>query len=82
MRPAIAIPGDWLRVQEIVPGSGTNTLNCVGVPNAQYVVQFATNLTTSPWFTLAANTVAADGRGTVLDCTATNAQRFYRITAP
>ncbi len=44
--------------------------------------KFATNPTTSPWFTLATNTVAADGHGTVLDCTATNRQRFYRIVTP
>ncbi len=54
----------------------------MGVPNAQYLVQFATNLTASPWLTLTANTVTADGRGSVLDCTATNAQRFYRVSAP
>jgi len=79
---AIAIPGDWLRIEEDVPGPDTNTLNYVGVPNAQYLVQFATNLTSSPWLTLATNTVAANGRGTLMDCTATNAQRFYRITTP
>jgi len=79
---AIALPGDWLRIQEGVPGPHTNTLNYVGVPNAQYLVQFATNLTTSPWFTLATNTVAANGRGTLLDCTATNRQRFHRISTP
>ena len=32
---AVAIPGDWLRIQNGVPGPGTNTLNYVGVPNAQ-----------------------------------------------
>jgi len=79
---AIAIPGDWLHIEEDVPGPHTNTLNYVGVPNAQYLVQFATNLTSNPWFTLATNTVAADGRGTLMDCAATNAQRFYRITTP
>ncbi|HEY5914810.1 MAG TPA: hypothetical protein VJA21_29825, partial [Verrucomicrobiae bacterium] len=82
MARAIAIPGDWLRIREGVPGPGTNTLNYVGVPNAQYLVQFATNLTSSPWITLATNTVAADGRGTLMDCTATNAQRFYRVGTP
>jgi hypothetical protein len=79
---AIAMAGDWLSIQNGVPGPGTNTLNYVGVPNAQYLVQFGTNLITSPWFRLATNTVAADGRGTVVDSTATNAQRFYRISTP
>ena len=79
---AIVIPGDWLRVQNGVPGPHTNALDYVGVPNAQYLVQFATNLTTSPWFTLATNTVAANGRGSLMDPAATNGQRFYRITTP
>jgi hypothetical protein len=79
---AITIAGDWLCLHEGVPGPYTNTLDYVGVPNAQYLIQFATNLTTSPWFTLATNTVAADGRGTVLDCSATNRQRFYRVGTP
>jgi hypothetical protein len=79
---AIAIPGDWLRIQKGVPGPGTNTLNYVGVPNAEYLVQLATNLSTGPWFTLATNTAGADGRGTVIDSRATNSQRFYRISTP
>jgi hypothetical protein len=45
-------------------------------------VEFATNLTTNPWFALATNTVAANGRGTVLGCSATNRHRFYRISTP
>jgi hypothetical protein len=79
---AIAIAGDWLYIRNDVPGPHTNTLDYVGVPNAQYLIQFATNLTGSPWFNLTTNTVAADGRGTVLDCMATDGQRFYRISAP
>ncbi len=79
---AMAAPGNWLRIEEGVPEPGTNTLTYVGVPNAQYLVQFATNLTTGPWITMATNTVAADGRGTLVDCTATNAQRFYRVRTP
>ncbi len=68
--------------QQGVPGPGTNMLNYVGVPNAQYLVQFATNLTTSPRLMLATNTVAANGRGTLMDCTATNGRRSYRISTP
>jgi hypothetical protein len=79
---AIAIAGDWLQIHGGFPGPATNTLQYVGVPNAQYLVRFATNMTSSPWFDLATNTVAADGRGMVLDCTATNDQRFYRISTP
>jgi hypothetical protein len=79
---AIAIPGNWLRIARDVPGPNTNTLTYVGVPNDQYLLQFATNLTTSPWLPLATNTAAANGLGTVQDPTATNAQRFYRLSTP
>jgi hypothetical protein len=44
--------------------------------------QFATNLTTSPWFTLTTNTSAANGRGTVQDPNATGPQRFHRVSEP
>jgi hypothetical protein len=79
---AIVNPGNWLRIQNGVPAPATHTLNYVDVPNAQCLVQFATNLTTSPWFTLATNTVPANGRGSLMDPAATNGQRFYRITTP
>jgi hypothetical protein len=82
MAKAIVIAGDWLTVQGDVPGPHTNTLTFVGVPNARYVVRFTTTLTAGPWFTLATNTVGANGRGTLMDCTATNAQRYYRVSAP
>ncbi len=79
---AIVNPGDWLTIQRDVPGPNMNTLSYVGVPNSQYLMQFATNLTTSPWFILATNAAASNGRGTVLDATATNDQRFYRVSEP
>lgn len=79
---AVAIAGDWLRLWNGGPGSHTSSLNYIGVPDAQYLVQYATNLTTSPWFTLATNTVALDGRGAAMDFTATNTQRFYRVSSP
>jgi hypothetical protein len=65
-----------------LPGLHTNTLTYVGLPNNQYLLQFATNLTTSPWFVLATNTAAANGFGSLQDPTATNAQRFYRVNNP
>jgi len=69
-------------LQAGVPGSHTNTLAFAGFPNSLYLVQFATNLTSSSWFTLSTNTAAADGIWTVIDPTATNAQRFYRVASP
>jgi hypothetical protein len=79
---AIVNPGNWLTLQAGVPGPNTNTLTYVGVPDSQYLMQFATNLTTGPWFNLDTNTVGANGRGTVQDPTATNAQRLYRLVPP
>ena len=81
MAKAIVIPGDWLTVQEKVPGPHTNALNYVGVPNARYVVQFTTNLTAAPGLRWAL-APSANGRGTLMNCAATNAQRFYRISTP
>ncbi len=79
---AIVLNVYWVRIQSGVPGRGTNILDYVGVPSTEYVIQFATNLTTRPWFTPVTNTVAADGRETVIDCTATNSQRLYRVRTP
>jgi hypothetical protein len=79
---AIIGVGNWLSIRAGVPGPNNSTLTFLGVPNCPYLVQFATNLTTSPWFTLATNTAAANGLGTVQDPTATNAQRFYRLSMP
>ncbi len=78
---AIVNPGNWLTLRYGVPGPHTNTLSYVGVPDAQYLIQFATNLTTSPWFTLTTNAAAANGRGTLQDPAATDTQRFYRVGA-
>ena len=64
------------------PGPTTNTLTFTGEPNFQYWVQFATNLTTSPWFTLSTNTAAEDGTWISIDPAATNDQRFYRSASP
>lgn len=70
------------RLQIGVPGEGTNTVSFAGIPNYQYLVQFATNLTDSPWFNLSTNTAGANGLWTVVDPSATNAQRFYRVSTP
>jgi subtilisin-like proprotein convertase family protein len=71
-----------VRLQENVPGAPTNTLTFAGIPNYQYVVQFATNGTDSPWFNLSTNTAGGNGLWTVLDTTATNANRCYRVRMP
>ncbi len=71
-----------MSLQVGVSGPHTNMLAFVGTPNDPYLVQFATNLTTSPWFMLSTNTVEANGTWTVIDPTASNAQRFYRVATP
>lgn len=62
-----------------VPGPGTNTITFAGIPGYQHVVQYATNLTTSPWFNLSTNLVPAAGLWSVLDPQATDPARFYRV---
>ena len=59
-----------------------NTLTFAGIPGYEYVLQFATNLTTSPWFNLSTNPAGTNGLGTVIDPNATNVQRFYRVMLP
>jgi uncharacterized repeat protein (TIGR03803 family) len=71
-----------VNLQTGYPGPGTNTLTFAGVPNDQYILQFATNLTTSPWFTLSTNAAGATGLWSAVDPTATNAQRYYRLATP
>ncbi len=71
-----------VQLQTDVPGPDTNTLTLAGIPNYQYVVQFATNVEGSPWFNLSTNTAGGNGLWTVQDPTATNAQRYYRVTTP
>jgi Ig-like domain CHU_C associated len=63
-------------------GTGTNQLTFAGVPNFQYLVQWASNLSGSPWFSLSTNTAATDGLWQVTDPSATNPMRFYRVTTP
>ncbi len=77
---AIISPGFWLSIKTGLPGSHTTTLVYEGLPTNQYVVQFATNLPASSWFTLVTNTAGANGYGTVIDPSATNNRRFYRLT--
>jgi hypothetical protein len=79
---AILNPGNWSALQVGDPGPTTNTLTYLGLPSSQYVVQYATNLTTSPWFSLATNTPSAYGVGTVQDPAAAGPQRFYRLSGP
>jgi hypothetical protein len=49
-----------------------------GMPGSQYVTQFATNLTTSPWFPLSTNSPDSEGKWTLIDPNAFSGQRFYR----
>lgn len=71
-----------VRLQTGFPGSGTNTLTFAGIPGYQYIAQFATNLTTSPWFDFSTNAAGTNGLWQVIDPTATNAQRYYRVRTP
>jgi WD40 repeat protein len=61
------------------PGLYSNTVTFAGVPSFQYIVQFATNLSNSPWFCLATNYPAANGLIQIIDPTATNGERYYRL---
>jgi WD40 repeat protein len=61
------------------PGPGSNTIAFVGVPGYQYVVQFATNLSGSPWFCLCTNTTPTNGLIINIDPAATDPQRYYRL---
>lgn len=79
---AIVNPGNWLTIQANVPGPQTNTLSYVGVPGSTNLLHYTTSLQTGPWVTLATNMPATNGIGMVQDTGATDAQRFYRITAP
>ena len=56
------------------------TLTFEGVPNSQYIVQYATNLTISPWFILSTNSASGDGTWTVIEPIGTGEQRFYRAS--
>ena len=62
------------------PGSQVR-LTFEGVPNSQYVLQYATNLTNSPWFALSTNSASADGTWMVMDRVADGQQRFYRVVS-
>ena len=71
-----------VKLQVGVPGANTNTITLAGIPFYQYISQFATNVSTGPWFSFSTNTAGANGQWTVVDGTATNAQRFYRTVVP
>ena len=78
-RARISFTPDQLALQANAPGAQTNTLTFAGVPNFPYFVQYATNVTDSPWFTLSTNAPNAQGIGTAIDSNATDPQRFYRV---
>lgn len=72
----------WLSIQAGVPGPKTNTLTYLGVPNAQHIILYTTNLTTGMWTPLVTNIPAINGVGMVLDPGATDRQRFYILDGP
>jgi WD40 repeat protein len=61
------------------PGPGSNTVTFLGVPGYHYVVQFATNLSDSPWFCLCTNTTPTNGLIFSIDPAANTPQRYYRL---
>jgi WD40 repeat protein len=72
-----------VNLQTGVPGPNTNTLVFAGIPNYEYVVQFATNLTSETvWFNLNTNVAGTNGLWSVIDPSATSTQRFYRVMMP
>jgi hypothetical protein len=79
-----AVPGadSWLTIQADVPGPGTNTLTYAGIPESAYVSFYSTNLMTGPWVPFFTNAPGINGTGTVVDASATNTQRFYRLNGP
>jgi trimeric autotransporter adhesin len=78
-RARLSFAPDNLVLRANVADVPTNTLSFAGVPGFPYVVQYATNLSGSPWFTLSTNAPAANGIGAIFDPAATDSQRFYRV---
>jgi hypothetical protein len=62
-------------------GVGVANLKFFGVPNNNYVLQTATNLS-GPWWPFSTNTAASDGSMQATDPNATNSQQYYRATQP
>jgi len=60
------------------PGSGSNTLVLSGISGDYYAVQFATNII-GPWMDFSTNLAGTNGNWIVIDPSATNASRFYRV---
>ena len=68
---------------EILSSNFTNgvfSLTALGSPNSQYQIQANSDLTTSNWQTLGTVTADANGNIQFTDTTATNQQRFYRLS--
>ncbi len=68
---------------EILSGNFTNgvfSLTALGSPNGQYQVQANSDLTTANWQTLGTVTAGTNGIIQFTDTTATNQQRFYRLS--
>ena len=46
------------------------------------ICAFANDMPANPWFNLSTNTAGSNGLWTVLDPTATNVTRYYRVSTP
>ncbi len=54
-----------------------------GIPGGTYLIQATTNVSLSPWETIATNVALANGLISFVDLTATNyTSRYYRISTP
>ena len=70
-------------LRPVLAGAFTNggfQLTGIGSDHATYQIQASTNLAATNWLTI--GTATADGNGNILfeDFSATNAQRFYRLS--
>jgi len=63
------------------PTNGVLTILFFGVPEATYVIQTTSDLS-SPWFPVGTNTAGLDGSLSFTDLNATNIQQFYRAVQP
>jgi hypothetical protein len=63
-------------------GDGTVTVHFIGTPNAQYVVQASSNVSTPDWENISTNTAGADGKWTFSEPTGNHPVRFYRSAIP
>jgi hypothetical protein len=63
-----------------IPTDHTVNIMFFGIPGTNYVVQTATNITFTPYWSLSTNQAGIDGSWLFTDPNATNAQQYYRST--